>query len=232
MLFSLKRLVLVVVFLLASTSIFFAQSYSISPNDSIVVVTPYSDLNHFTIQQNNLTNGYLVFSWQQVSLNIPVGWTANLCDAGNCYPGFPTNGTMDTIFSGNYGLMSLGINPDTIIGTAIIRYAVWEVNTPAQIDTLTWIITANGSVGIIDLRDKNNFSIYPNPAKNSVSIVSDFQSEFSFTMNDIVGKEIYSGTSVNNNISLSICNFPNGVYSISIFNKGNYIETKKIVIQH
>ena len=114
----------------------YGQSYSITPNDSIVSNTSFNTTTHFDIQQNNLTAGSLVFSWQLVALNFPAGWTASLCDNANCYGGFPAGGTMDTVFTGNNGFISIGINPDTITGTALIQYVVWEASTPTQVDKI------------------------------------------------------------------------------------------------
>ena len=152
-----KFSVLVAAISLVAADTLYAQNYNITPNDSVVAVAPFNDFNHFTIQENNLTTNALIFSWQQVLLSVPAGWTANLCDAGHCYTGFPVTGTMDTVFNGDFGLMSIGVDPGTILGTAFIQYVVWEESTPLQKDTLTWIITANGSTGINDIGAKTQW---------------------------------------------------------------------------
>ena len=207
------------------------QSYNITPNDTLIVNAPFNDLNHFTIQQNNLTSGSLIFSWQQILLDIPTGWTANLCDNGHCYPGFPLSGTMDTIFVGAYGLMSIGVDPDTISGTAIIQYAVWEENTPAQADTLTWIITANRTTGILESKIKNDFSIFPNAANKYINILTNLQAGFQYLIYDASGKQIKQGNSTSHFFTVPLDNFANGNYTISIIDLNKNIFTKQFIIQ-
>lgn len=218
--------------LVTAPAFVFGQNYNITPNDTLIVNAPFNRLNHFTIQQNNLTTGSLVFSWQQVFLDIPIGWEANLCDNGNCYPGFPFSGTMDTIFTGSYGLMSIGVNPDTISGTAIIQYAVWEESTPSEIDTLTWIITANGTTGILETKIKNKFSIYPNAANNYINILTNLPKGFQYLIYDASGKQIKNGNSTSHFICVPLHNYANGNYTISIIDFNKNIFTKQFIIQH
>ena len=210
----------------------FGQNYDLTPNDTLIVNAPFNDLNHFTIQQNNLTSGSLVFSWQQILLDIPIGWEANLCDNGNCYPGFPLSGTMDTIFVGAYGLMSIGVDPDTISGTAIIQYAVWEESTPTEADTLTWIITANRTTGILETKIKNEFSIFPNAANNYINILTNLQKGFQYLIYDGSGKQVKQGNSNSYSLSVPLHSFANGNYTISIIDLNKNIFTKQFIIQH
>ncbi len=215
-----------------ATTFVYGQNYKITPNDTITATAPFSALNHFTIQQNNLIKGTLVFSWQQILLDIPKGWTANLCDNGHCYPAFPTGGTMDTVFKGDYGLMSIGIFPDTISGTAVVRYAVWESNTPKHLDTLTWIISANETTGTFKTKKNNDFSIYPNVANNNINIFTNLSAGFQFLICDANGKQIEKGNSTSNEIFISTANFSNGNYTISIIDLNHNIYTKQLIIQH
>ena len=215
-----KIIVGVVAIFLGTTPTLPCQNYSLSPGDTLSGSAPYQSLYHFTIQQNNLTPGPLLFSWEQIFLNLPNGWEANLCDAGHCYTGFPLSGTMDSVFFGEYGLMSVGINPDTFPGTGIVRYAVWESNFPGNRDTLTWIITANPSTGVIAELNAESFLFYPNPVKNEVHIeTSPNQNGFLFAIGDLSGIQIFKGFSPGSSTFFSMEDFPSGIYVISIYDR-------------
>jgi len=55
---------------------------------------------------------------------------------------------------------------------------------------------------------------------------------FQYSITDLVGNEIYSGVSYKNSISVSIENFPDGIYNISIRNNTKILSSKKLLIRH
>ncbi len=202
------------------------QSYIITPNDTLMDTTPFNNLTHFNIQQLNLTSTPLVFSWQQIGLSIPAGWDANLCDNGNCYAGFPVSGTMDTVFNGDYGLMSVGINPYTISGTAIIQYTIWEENTPQQIDTLTWIISADVNSGI-----KNNTSEIPKIWLNQNIIhIQNISGQFStLQLVDLSGNLVFT-TNINSKNQIDLPEIQPSIYIVQL--SGNQDLYKQKIYYH
>ena len=208
------------------------QSYSLYPADSIVANAPFDDLTHFNILQNNLTEDSLTLSWQQISLDIPIGWTGYLCDNGQCYIDFPNSGTMNTVYSGEYGLMAVGINPLQIEGTAFIQYTVWDQNFPAQVDTLTWVIDASGVSKLYISETDFSFNIFPNIAYKNITISTNLKDGFQYMIFDLNGKLVVKGNSFSNIEILPVENFANGNYTISIFNKIKVFTTKKFIIQH
>lgn len=225
------KVVLAVVFATAATFVF-GQSYTITPNDSIADIAPFNDLTHFTIQQNNSTGNGMILSWQQISVSVPVGWTAFLCDNGSCFTNFPLNGTMDTVGVGEYGLLSVGIDPVNIPGTALIRYSVWDVNTPNQKDTLTWIITANGSTFISKTEDLNSFTVFPTIADNQVTLQTNCETLKLYLIFDAAGKIVSSGSILAVQTMISVQNLPNGVYFISMTDSKRNQSIRKVVVKH
>lgn len=222
---------LAVIFVMATTFVF-GQSYTITPDDSIVDIAPFNDLTHFTIQQNNITGNGMILSWQQISVSVPVGWTAFLCDNGTCFTNFPLSGTMDTVGVGEYGFLSVGIDPTNILGTALIRYSVWDVNTPNQRDTLTWIITANGSMAISETEDPNSFTVFPTVADNQIILQTDCETLKSYFVFDASGKIVSTGNILSAHTTISVQDLPNGVYFISMADSKKNHSTQKVVVQH
>ncbi len=227
-----KKYVLATAFLIAVANILFTQNYTISPNDTITGTVPFNDIYHFNIEQTNLTNGKLVFSWQRITVEIPVGWEANLCDNGNCYAGFPLNGTMDTVFNGDYGLMSVAINPFEISGTGFFQYRIWEASTPDQQDTLTWIISSETPTKIYDSVNKNSMNLFPNPADQSITIKTEFSQGFEFTITNMYGQEIYSGNTNEDISQLQTSALPNGIYFLSIIRENKILQSIQFLINH
>lgn len=138
------------------------QTYSISPNDTLIVTAPANQLSIFDIYQNNISGDTLYLAWNLISMNIQSGWDYSLCDYASCYTGLPSSGTMDPVMSSSMGFLGLNINPYAIQGTATVRIYVYDVASPSSGDTLTWIVSSEpAAVGEII---NNDIVLFPNPA--------------------------------------------------------------------
>lgn len=226
------RLVLSVAAIFVAADISFAQSYSLVPNDSINITGMMEDLQTLSIQQQNNSTDTLQLKWKKVSESVPALWEASVCDNQVCYTSLVDSGSMNPIYPADYGFLLLHITPHVNYGTAVIRYEVWDINTPLLRDTLTYILTVNNTSGIAEAESKNAFSIFPNPAKENINILSNLQTGFRFLITDVSGKEIQNGISKTNTISVSTENLQNGVYTVSIFSENQIINTKQFLIQH
>lgn len=140
--------ILLIVVLFTTINSSFGQSYTHSPNDTIIANANLDFYSVFNITQLHPTNDTLYFKWNKVSASVPTTWEVSICDNGHCNTSLVDSGAMDPVYTGDIGLMSLHLNPHFETGTAIIRYSIYATNTPSQVDTLTWIITASGSLGI------------------------------------------------------------------------------------
>ena len=216
--------------MIAVTNILPAQNYSITPDDTIIGWVPYNDIYHFNFLQNNLTTGSLIFSYEKVDVVYPIGWTANLCDNGTCFEGFPNSGTMDTVFNGDVGLMSVGINPGVIPGSSLVQYAIWEVSTPEIVDTLTWIVTA-GEPTIID-EISSIFDFIFNPQIHSLLISSNINDGFEYFVCDLTGRALIKGKSFQSEVSIDVASFKTGIYFIYILKWQTIVKGKQLFINN
>lgn len=144
-----RKLLLIAVYFTAINNSF-AQSYFHSPNDTIIANAIFDDISVFNITQVHPTSDTIYLKWHKQSVVMPLTWEASICDNGNCYTTLKDSGMMAPIVPGDNGLLSLHINPKFESGTGIIRYTIFAVNTPLQVDTLTWIITANATTSILE----------------------------------------------------------------------------------
>ena len=113
---------------------------------------------------------------------------------------------------------------EDIIDMNEIRYL--ELDTFELSGTSTNI--ANNSLNI-------EFSVYPNPAKNNLTVefYNDNYEKITFTLNDILGKRIkdytFNTITGKNRVNLDLNNLKNGVYLIN-FNNNDIKSTQKLII--
>jgi hypothetical protein len=78
---------------------------------------------------------------------------------------------------------------------------------------------------------KSGFSVYPNPSSGIISLANENNSEYSFTIKNVVGQLIYDGTiSSYSNKSINLSQFSKGIYFIEFTNK-KQTYSKKVVIE-
>lgn len=210
-----KRFICTAIFFIA-VQISFAQSYTHSPNDSIVANATYDDFNVYNIIQNHTTNDTLIFKWKKYFVNLPNTWEASICDVGHCYSTIVDSSTTDPIVTGDNGLISLHLNPHWQAGTGIVQVLFWEQKTPSQIDTLSWIITASGIIGINDIDKKNAIIIYPNPANEIINIITPFENGFEYMIIDNAGKKICNNVAKSKTVFVQTSLYPTGKYVLKI----------------
>ncbi|MEN9998124.1 MAG: hypothetical protein RI922_1114 [Bacteroidota bacterium] len=120
-----------------------AQGYYHSPNDTLWASTVLDQQVTMNITQVHTSNDTLQFVWQKVNVDIPFGWDATICDNSNCNLALIDGDTTLPVLPGDDGLLLIHCTPHITAGVGIIQYSMFEINQPAQIDTLTWIIVAN-----------------------------------------------------------------------------------------
>ena len=227
-----KYIIVLVVAFVATINTTIAQNYSITPSDTIQLSGVLEDLQTLSIHQLNISNDTLLLKWKKISVSIPALWDANVCDNFSCNTSLADSGTMNPVIPTDYGLLVVHITPHVNYGTAIIRYAVWDVNFPSQKDTLTYLLTCNATTGINDQKQNTSWNVFPNPSAKELTISSNFQSGFNYSITDAAGKIIYTGFSKSAFIIISISNFVNGIYTVSMIDEMKNICSKRIIVQH
>ena len=89
-----------------------------------------------------------------------------------------------------------------------------------------------GYVSSVDNKElKSGFLVYPNPSSGIVNLGNENNSEYNFTISNLVGQIVFDGKiSSYSNQSIDLSQFSKGVYSIEFTNtKQTY--SKKIVIE-
>ncbi len=106
--------------------------------------------------------------------------------------------------------------------------------TPANVDTCmfadTFMVNLNPqSVSVININE-NNFSIYPNPATNEITVYSNQLTENQIIITNIYGQIIYSSTLIHQSELIYLSAFTSGIYFISINNaEGKNLLNRKLI---
>lgn len=108
-------------------------------------------------------------------------------------------------------------------------YVVWQDDGSGTVKYRTGTYT-QASTSISETNFQNRFSIYPNPVNNQLSIQSKDNTNFSFSIFNMLGEKIYQSHSNIKHSLFNIHNFPQGIYFVQIQSGKNFI-IKKIIKQ-
>ncbi len=82
--------------------------------------------------------------------------------------------------------------------------------------------------------DKQNISIYPNPANNQISFKYSFANDAYVVVYDVTGKKVLktSLNSMDNIKKVDVSNLNNGIYFYNVFSDNRKVKTDRFVIKH
>lgn len=116
-------------------------------------------------------------------------------------------------------------------GTEKYRYYLIEGQS-TRVDSVD-VVVFTSVLEVEDSQKQEVFvSVYPNPASNVLTVnTKGLEGTVELKMVDVLGKMVLteSGASIN---KVDVSNLKNGVYLVYIHNKGNLIQTKRVVIKH
>jgi len=81
----------------------------------------------------------------------------------------------------------------------------------------------------------NFFLVFPNPANNQLTIQSEAytNTEVGVVISDPLGRIVYEELVVfGEDLTISLSNLPNGIYTVSILDKKHLLQRQKLIIQH
>ena len=222
---SYRKNVLVTAICFAVTNILSAQSYYNSPSDSLVKSTALDHTVAMNIIQQHPTADTIYFKWKQLSVSMPAGWDAYICDNGHCFSTLMDSGMMIPIVPGDNGLMLLHCTPHVNIGTGVIRYTLYATNTPSHIDTLTWVVNATAS-GIAETTNGQMSVWY---YQNKILLRNGSENFETMRLLDICGEVVFK-TSVMGQTEIELPQLPTSSYIIELSGNGG-IYYKRIINQ-
>lgn len=93
--------------------------------------------------------------------------------------------------------------------------------------------TAYKLAGIFDLSNDYMFTLYPNPATNSLNVsIGQFNfSSYNLTLYNAIGQVMCTKEMNSNETQIDLTNFQKGIYFVSISNKEGYSKLQKLIIE-
>jgi hypothetical protein len=109
-----------------------AVIYTFDPGDHLQVVL---NMNDYTDHQINIYHDspqahYM--TWRIVDNTCPTGWDMALCDWQHCFTSLVNTNDMDSVSTGNAGLIKITVNPFGIAGSGSIHFWVFPTGMMDQ----------------------------------------------------------------------------------------------------
>lgn len=131
----------------------------------------------------------------------------------------------------NNGLTYLKFDIHTY-GAGSIHYRFYVMDGSTKVDSVDVMVST--TLGIKDKKNEEiSMSIYPNPATSILNISAQgLDGNYDVRMTDVLGKVVYNETVIGSSKKVDVSDFKNGVYLVTITEKGTAIQTRRIVVKH
>ncbi len=221
-----KGILALAAILLFAANAAFSQVYANSPSDSVIALATMDELKVCNISQLHSGTNTLHLKWRKLSAASPIGWDISLCDYAHCYTTLPDTGSMDPVFPGDVGLMSLHVTPHTVNGTATIVYALWDASAPSHIDTLTWVVSCtNTSTTLLTIGSPTVFAYGKNVYVNNAGLYYEAAIVY-----DIDGRVVAQRHLPGVEERITLPWLPDGVYTVRLSARGSATDIKIMLI--
>jgi hypothetical protein len=180
--------------------------------DSLVAV--YDSLgNPFRVFFNSMNvNDSIHYTF----VNVPVGMFIDPIVMGN------TTGLSCRFYPVANGLQTLSINYSNTRFPGIVH------NYTRIFDVQSY----SSAVGIKNIQNTDNISLYPNPAKNSLSLKFDSNDNYTVRIVDVLGRTVLIASGLSNQSDkIDLGSVNKGVYSVVIESAGRKQVTKKLIVE-
>ena len=117
-------------------------------------------------------------------------------------------------------------------GSTQLRYIVY-VND-VVVDSVDYIIN-NGSLSTPSVAKQTeiSMSLYPNPVSSLLTVTAQgLDGNFDVKMTDVLGKVVYNESVSGTSKKVDASDFKNGVYIVTVLEKGTAIQTRRMVVKH
>ena len=105
-----------------------------------------------------------------------------------------------------------------------------ETSKPDVLEESLEDLNTNKNVVLPENANALEVTVYPNPSTSLVFVKTNKNDSYLYSVADLTGKLVFSGTKKGEYFELNFTGKPNGVYFISIYQNGVTIITKRVVI--
>lgn len=196
-----------------------------------------------TFQVKNVSGSDKVAGVERLRITDMAAWEDNLCWGaqgdplgGVCYSAASMSTNPWSTPNSNYLTITDGMSGSLVVdtkvvgaGTEVYRFYVLEGTT--RMDSID--VRVISTLGIANTTpDKPEISVYPNPASNYLTVTGNATDKvLEVNITDVLGKAVYSETIVGTK-KIDVSEYKNGVYLVSVNEKGQSVLTRRVVVKH
>ncbi len=165
--------------------------------------------------------------WERLINNLPsANWTSAVCDINLCH-GTSISTSEFILDTNSRRELSFHFYPtmDKGLGKMVVRFS-YKSNPSSYIDV---VINCQGYALNINTLKKANFTLYPNPANDQISITSKVANNGDYKIVNLIGETVLSGD-FENGQPIDISKLSKGIYCITVSN-GSSVSSSKLVIE-
>lgn len=216
-----KKLILLIGLILSLNGAF--AQFELNPK----VAKNQATSNKFLIEAKSVftnSGNDSVFEWEVIEVNIPSGWNFSLCDPFNCLDNVTVGRRSGfTLGKNKSGEMRGDFTANSIPGNGTVRVIITAKNSDFS-DTVTFIVSA-WPVSVKENVKNNEFSMFPNPAKERLSIRYSVKEPIAISIYNILGVRVKTIIHSGNESEINLGDLQNGIYFIR-FKDGNTTVSK------
>jgi len=195
-----------------------------------------------TFSVANVSGSSQDYKLERYRIAAPAAWSDGLCWGpypdpafeGQCYGAtqMPTNPwstptTSELTVSGS-GNIVVDIHTEGA-GYGLYRYYV--VDGGSRIDSIDVALTS--TLAVNEVEPAVAISVYPNPTASVLTIAaSGLTDGYNVRMTDVLGKVVYDESATAATKKIDVSDFKNGVYLVTVLEKGKALQTKRVVVKH
>ena len=218
-----------------------AVGSDISGTTHEAIIEPAPPSYSFTFEIKNTSGSTQNWSIMRYRVNTPPsGWADNLSWGpypdnnfeGQCY----APGTMNTNPWTNPLPMAIETNGLLIVyvaaqdpGCGHYRYIIMDGST--KIDSVDLEVCS--VLGVDEQEEVAEMIAYPNPANGQLTVAATgMDGNYEIRVTDLLGKVVYNETASGAKKNVDVSAFKNGVYLVTVLEKGVAIQTRRVVVKH
>jgi hypothetical protein len=214
----------------ASTAITQNQTFSFIPGDQITEQIGLDEFKHFRIEIEHPQVDEASFGWKLIENTFLNKWYYSSCDNYGCYSGIPDSSMFGPLPDSVNGFIRITLNANSMAGTGIVKLYIYDVKYPDDGQFVAFEITAS-EVTAIDDPAQTQFSVYPNPVGDFITVISPSDNTTTFSLIDLSGKTVFkSAVSAESSNTFDVSQLPRGLY-FAAFGDLKYRKSFKIIKQ-
>jgi hypothetical protein len=210
----------------------------------VEMVATTDDIYAKTFSVQNTSGASASFKVTRFRLSAPPAWKDGLCwgpfpDAnveGQCfsYSQMATNPWTTP----NEASMNASVNGNMVVdihteGAGYAHYRYYILQGSSVVDSVDLGVSSTLSVPQQQPQQEEPVSVsaYPNPANSQLTIATTGLESAQIRITDVLGKLVYEETTSSTK-KIDVSDFKNGVYLVTVLEKGKAIQTKRVVVKH